>query len=125
MRVSGLAGGAVLSAMALAFGVAMIGPTSAAASVHRHVVHRGYVRGAVLHVRRYAGYSRFAPFGRPPLAGTVGLTIPPAAARFMGYPYNVPGYRYEYGDACLLRVGGPFGPGPSAGPCSFGLDRAF
>ncbi len=70
----------------------------------------------VLRVRRLA---------YQPLSGTVGTAIPPRVARFMGYPYNVPGYRYEYADACFLRVGGPFGPGPSAGPCPFGLDKPF
>ncbi len=60
-----------------------------------------------------------------PLAPETGRPIPPEAARFMGYPYDVPGYRYQGYDSCLLRVGGPFGPGPSAGPCPFGLDRAF
>ena len=89
-------------------------PLDAAPRHHRHP--RAAVR---------VGYAPPPAYDVPPLAGTVGTPIPPEAARFMGYPYNVPGYRYVGVDACLLRVGGPFGPGPSAGPCPFGLDRAF
>lgn len=83
--------------------------------------------GSVRHHRRYVREvaRRIYPVDVvPPLSGTVGTAIPPEAARFMGYPYNVPGYRYQGDDACFLRVGGIFGPGPSAGRCPFGLDRA-
>ena len=90
------------------------GFASAAGAAPRH--HR-HSRTAIR-----VGYAPDPAYGAAALAGT---SIPPEAARFMGYPYNVPGYRYAGYDACLLRVGGIFGPGPSAGPCPFGLDRAF
>ena len=83
---------------------------------------RGY--GSV-HYSTHIRYGSILGYGTPPLSGTVGTPIPPYAARFMGYPYNVPGYRYQYVDGCLFRVGGVFGPGPSIAPCPFGLDRAF
>ena len=99
-----------------------VGATAQARPPH----HRpAYARHASVHRATRIRYGSILGYGTPPLSGTVGTPIPPYAARFMGYPYNVPGYRYEYADGCLLRVGGVFGPGPSIAPCPFGLDRAF
>ena len=98
--------------LVLALGVGASLPADARPRHHRHALrHVGYLP----HHARYGFAVRRSRL--PPLAGTVGTAIPPYAARFMGYPYNVPGYRYEYADRCVLRVGGPFGPGPSIGKC--------
>ena len=99
----------------------------AGASAEARPLHRrhGYARYGHVHYSTRIRYGSILGHGIPPLSGTVGTPIPPYAARFMGYPYNVPGYRYQYADGCLLRVGGVFGPGPSISPCPFGLDRPF
>ncbi len=109
----------MLAAIVLATGLDL--PAEASPRHHARATGR---YGSVHYGRVRYGYAG-RRYGYPALAGTVGTPIPPYAARFMGYPYNVPGYRYEYADACVLRVGGLFGPGPSAGPCPFGLDRPF
>lgn len=116
MRIHGL----LLGAVALLIGAGTVAEAGPSRHHRRHLHYSAY--RTTTYVERTGVY---AGTPLPPLAGTVGTPIPPEAAHFMGYPYDVPGYRYAGYDACLLRVGGVFGPGPSAGRCPFGLDRAF
>ena len=95
-----------------------------AGPLHHRRVHLRY---GEVHYGPGVRYRRFAagiyPRGvYPPLTQPEGVPLRPEVARFMGFPYNLPSYRYEYADGCLLRTGGPFGSGPAAAPCALGLD---
>ena len=114
----------ILALTALCTLATVVNVDGAAQARSRHH-RRAFVGAAYTHYGTHIRYGSILAYGTPPLSATTGVPIPPYAARFMGYPYNVPGYRYQYADGCLLRVGGVFGPGPSIAPCPFGLDRPF